>query len=173
MPPVTRMSLVRAALALAAVALGAPAVANAASTFIIRGGGDGHGIGMSQYGAEGYAQHGKSYRFILAHYYRGTGLGRTDPKQVVRVLLATGSAAFAGATEAAGKKLDPSLTYTVSGLPNGELGVFNGAGKRVARGAAPLTATGPGPLSVVGLGAYRGSLEFRSDGSGGVETVEA
>jgi stage II sporulation protein D len=173
MPTFTRMRLVRAAVALAAVALGAPAVANAASTFFIRGGGDGHGIGMSQYGAEGYAQHGKSYKFILAHYYRGTALGHTDPGQVVRVLLATGSAGFSGATRAAGKRLDPSLTYTVSGLPNGELGVFNGAGKRVARAAAPLIATGPGPLSVAGLGAYRGSLEFRPDGSGGVETVEA
>ena len=78
-----------------------------------------------------------------------------------------------GRREAAGKKLDPSATYTVAPLANGLLGVFDGAGKRVARGAAPLTATGPGPLSVAGLGAYRGSLEFRPDGSGGIETVEA
>ena len=167
------MRLVRAALALAAVALGSPAVANAASTFFIRGGGDGHGIGMSQYGAEGYAQHGRSYKFILAHYYQGTSLGHTDPRQVVRVLLGTGSAAFAGATAAAGQQLDPSATYTVRPLANGSLGVFDGAGKRVAGGAAPLIATGPGPLSVAGLGAYRGSLEFRPDGSGGIETVEA
>src|ERR1700722_1801582 len=141
MPTSTRMRLVRAALALAAVALGAPAVANADSTFFIRGGGDGHGIGMSQYGAEGYAEHGKSYKFILAHYYQGTGLGHTDPRQVVRVLLATGSAGFSGATRAAGKQLDPSATYTVSLLANGLLGVFDSTGKRVARGGAPLIAT--------------------------------
>ncbi len=36
-----------------------------------------------------------------------------------------------------------------------------------------MTATGPGPLSVAGLGAYRGSLEFRPNGSGGVYTVDA
>ena len=173
MPTVTRMRLVRAAMALAAVALGAPAAANAASTLFIRGGGDGHGIGMSQYGAEGYAQHGKSYKFILAHYYQGTVLGKTSPRQIVRVLLQTGSGSFAGATDAAGRKLDPSLTYTVAVLPNGQMGVFNLKRKRVARGNAPLTVTGPGTLTVAGLGAYRGSLEFRPDGSGGVETVEA
>jgi stage II sporulation protein D len=139
----------------------------------IRGGGDGHGIGMSQYGAYGYALHGKGYKFILHHYYRGTALGHTDPRRVVRVLLATGSAAFAGATGAAGKTLNPSATYSVRPLAYGSLGVFDASGKRVARGSAPLTATGPGPLSVAGLGSYRGALEFRPDGSGGVETVEA
>ena len=30
---------------------------------------------MSQYGAYGYAQHGKGYRFILGHYYTGTTIG--------------------------------------------------------------------------------------------------
>jgi stage II sporulation protein D len=148
-------------------------MARAASTFFIRGGGNGHGIGMSQYGAYGYALHGKSYQWILAHYYQGTKLGQTDPGQVVRVLLETGTAAFAGATEAAGKTLDPSDTYSVDLLANGQLGVYNSAGKLVAKGAAPLVASGSGPLSVAGLGSYRGDLEFRSDGSGGVQTVNA
>jgi len=148
-------------------------MARAASTFFIRGGGNGHGIGMSQYGAYGYALHGKSYEWILAHYYQGTKLGQTDPGQVVRVLLQTGTAAFAGAAEAAGKTLDPSETYSVKLLANGQLGVYNGAGKLVAKGAAPLVASGSGPLSVAGLGSYRGDLEFRPDGSGGVQTVNA
>jgi len=38
---------------------------------------------------------------------------------------------------------------------------------------SPLTVTGPVPLQVPGLGAYRGSLQFRPDGRGGVETVDA
>ena len=38
--------------------------------------GDGHGVGMSQDGALGYAQHGYSYQAILAHYYTGTTLGQ-------------------------------------------------------------------------------------------------
>src|SRR6202451_285118 len=151
----------------------APAMARAASTFFIRGGGDGHGIGMSQYGAYGYALHGKSYQSILAHYYQGTKLGQTDPGQVVRVLLQPGTAAFAGATKAAGTALDPSDTYSVKLLANGKLGVDNAAGKLIAKGAAPLVASGSGPLSVAGLGSYRGDLEFRPDGSGGVQTVNA
>jgi stage II sporulation protein D len=159
--------------AFATAALVVPAMARAASTFFIRGGGNGHGIGMSQYGAYGYALRGKSYQWILAHYYQGTKLGRTDPGQVVRVLLQTGTAAFAGATEAAGKALDPSDTYSVKLLADGKLGVYNAAGKLMAKGAAPLVASGSGPLSVTGLGSYRGDLEFRPDGSGGVQTVNA
>jgi stage II sporulation protein D len=58
-------------------------------TFVISGRGWGHGVGMAQWGAYGFAQHGASYEDILAHYYRGTTLG---PAQVskVRVYLAAG-----------------------------------------------------------------------------------
>jgi stage II sporulation protein D len=147
--------------------------ASAASTFYIRGGGNGHGIGMSQYGAYGYALHGKDYRFILAHYYQGTAIGKTDPHHVVRVLLNTGQAAFAGATRAGGKKLNPSLTYLVRPEADGSVVLTKLGGKKVGRFPAPLVATGPGPLSVAGLGQYRGALEFRPDGRGGVQTVNA
>src|ERR1700733_14245249 len=107
------MRTVRALLTAAVLLAGFTAAARADTTFYIRGGGDGHGIGMSQYGAYGYALHGKSYQWILAHYYQGTKLGQTDPDQVVRVLLETGTAAFSGATEAAGKQLNASATYSV------------------------------------------------------------
>ena len=53
---------------------------------VIRGAGFGHGIGLSQYGAYGYALHGRSYQAILAHYYKGTRLS-TAPSRPVRVLL--------------------------------------------------------------------------------------
>ena len=33
--------------------------------------GYGHGVGLSQYGANGYANNGYSYRDILRHYYTG------------------------------------------------------------------------------------------------------
>ena len=71
------------------------AAPSAASTFFIRGAGYGHGVGMSQYGAYGYALHGKSYKWILAHYYQGTKISTTNPNQPVSVLLSTGPAAFA------------------------------------------------------------------------------
>lgn len=46
------------------------------SGFVITGGGFGHGVGMSQYGAYGMARQGQSYQAILAHYYRGSTLSR-------------------------------------------------------------------------------------------------
>jgi SpoIID/LytB domain protein len=41
-------------------------------TFAVAGHGFGHGVGMSQYGANGAARSGLSYRQILAFYYPGT-----------------------------------------------------------------------------------------------------
>jgi stage II sporulation protein D len=54
--------------------------------FVVQGFGWGHGVGMSQYGAQGYALHGWGTRRILAHYYPGTTLVRTRPRPI-RVLL--------------------------------------------------------------------------------------
>jgi SpoIID/LytB domain protein len=65
-------------------------VAAAAGTgplFLFSGHGWGHGVGMAQYGAWGYATHGYSYQQILAHYYPGTTIG-TAQTNIVRVLLA-------------------------------------------------------------------------------------
>lgn len=36
--------------------------------------GYGHGVGLCQYGADGYAREGKDFRFILSHYYPGARL---------------------------------------------------------------------------------------------------
>jgi stage II sporulation protein D len=154
------------------IVLGVAAAANAATTLYARGGGDGHGIGMSQYGAYGYALHGEDYQFILAHYYQGTALGSTNPNRTVRVLLATGRASFAGATAAAGHKLAPQTTYNVAPGPGGKLALSAAGGKPVGTFAAPLTVTGTAPLDVPGLGHYRGSLQFSPAGKG-VQTVDA
>lgn len=70
----------RAAQAEAAGRPGAP-------VFVINGRGWGHGVGMSQWGAHGFARRGLDYRRILAHYYRGATIGRA-PVAKVRVLLA-------------------------------------------------------------------------------------
>ena len=48
------------------------------STFVFTTEGNGHGIGMSQYGANAMAQNGASYTEILQHYYPGAVL--TDLK---------------------------------------------------------------------------------------------
>ena len=45
-------------------------------SFVFRGAGFGHGVGMCQMGAMGMASAGKSHDKILGHYYRGTHLHR-------------------------------------------------------------------------------------------------
>jgi SpoIID/LytB domain protein len=87
--PRTGATCARAALlaAVCTVLLALPAQALGASTLVVEGAGDGHGVGMSQEGAMGYAQHGWSYQAILAHYYTGTSIGRAPANAVVRVLL--------------------------------------------------------------------------------------
>jgi stage II sporulation protein D len=84
----------RLALALVAVAaLVGPAGATpqgpvpvSVTTFVITGRGWGHGVGMPQWGAYGYAQHGVSYEKILAHFYPGTKLAQA-PVAKIKVLL--------------------------------------------------------------------------------------
>jgi len=44
------------------------------ATFVFTGKGFGHGVGMSQWGAQGMALGGSTYQQILAHYYSGTAL---------------------------------------------------------------------------------------------------
>jgi SpoIID/LytB domain protein len=57
------------------------------SQLVIDGAGDGHGVGMSQDGALGYAEHGWSYTAILSHYYTGTAIGQAPTNTVVKVLI--------------------------------------------------------------------------------------
>src|SRR3989442_6482094 len=71
-------------------ALAQPASVGAA-TFLVTGHGWGHGVGLSQYGAYGYAQKGFLYDNIVLHYFFGTELGPATVSRV-RVLLTTGIA---------------------------------------------------------------------------------
>ena len=81
----TALAGAAATLALAPVLLSAGAVLTAdagpaaamPSSLTIVGHGWGHGRGMGQYGALGYAQQGWTYQQILAHYYQGTSTGNT------------------------------------------------------------------------------------------------
>src|SRR3989454_6873784 len=50
-------------------------VPGGAATFVVTGHGWGHGVGLSQYGAYGYAQKGVLYDAIVLHYFPGTELG--------------------------------------------------------------------------------------------------
>jgi SpoIID/LytB domain protein len=63
-------------------ALGAPA-----RTLVVTGAGDGHGVGMSQDGALGFAEHGYSAAAILGHYYTDTAIGQAPAGTVIKVLV--------------------------------------------------------------------------------------
>jgi SpoIID/LytB domain protein len=77
----------------AAVTLTA-APARASTMYLVEGGGWGHGVGLGQWGAEGYALHGWGYQQILAHYYPGTTLSAARTT-TVRVLVADGESQVA------------------------------------------------------------------------------
>src|SRR5437588_7282429 len=105
----------------AAAAIVAPGSARAATVFTLTGHGWGHGIGMSQYGALGYAQHGWTAAQILAHYYTGTTLGQLSKGTKERVLLASGKGSIhvefgssvAASDEAGTSKTLPAGRYRV------------------------------------------------------------
>ncbi|HKB93247.1 MAG TPA: SpoIID/LytB domain-containing protein [Gaiellaceae bacterium] len=63
------------------------AAAGSGPLFVFTGHGWGHGVGMAQWGAWGYATHGWTYQQILQHYYPGTSIGAAQTN-IVRVLLA-------------------------------------------------------------------------------------
>jgi SpoIID/LytB domain protein len=168
----TRLAAILSAAAL--LTLPAAAGAKTTSTFTIRGAGFGHGVGMSQYGALGYAQHGWTAPAILAHYYTGTQLGTTDPSQTVRVLLATPSSArVTGAAQAGARKLDAATTYTVRRAGVGELSLKAGS-RKIGTFTAPLEIAGTGGIvQYAGHGTYRGTLEITPGLASGVNVVNA
>ena len=55
------------------------------STFVLTGGGWGHGVGMSQYGAQAQALAGRSVAQILSSYYTGTALSSVTDSSDIRV----------------------------------------------------------------------------------------
>jgi stage II sporulation protein D len=140
--------------------LAAAAPAQAGVKWVVHGHGFGHGVGVSQYGAYGYAKHGKGYRFILAHYYSGTAIGQLSGPNVVRVLLdiSPRDVGFSGATSACGKSLDPALSYSAH-RDGKRVKLRNAAGVPLADCGRKLRAAGNGRVSIGGLGAYRGALE--------------
>jgi stage II sporulation protein D len=131
----------------------------AASVLVLRGHGWGHGLGLSQWGAYGYAKHGWTYDRILAHYYTGTTLGPATVT-TVRVLLLEGKKAT----------LDSVVAWTVTDSTGRKVALAPGTlvlkpklavpGKPLA---PPLTFTSKQPLVVNGK-PYRGKIRVLSDG---------
>jgi stage II sporulation protein D len=175
---VRRLALTTVLLALASAAV--PAAALGAAGYEVSGGGFGHGVGMSQYGAHGYALAGWGHRRILSHYYRGTNLASAEDERVRVLLLASRAAptTFSNAVRARGERLDPERSYTATASRRSKL-VVREEGGRVGRFRAPLRIKGEGDrvrlggeaMNGVSGGLYRGRLELRPGLSGGVTAV--
>src|SRR6201996_5111843 len=164
------------ALAATLVCAGAPFAADARAqvSWVVHGPGFGPGVGMSAYGAYGYALHGKGYKFILGHYYPGTTLGTISGPNVVHVLLSTstGDVDFSEATSACRTKLEPTRTYEAHRL--GDTVVLRtSAGKPLAKCGAKLRAAGKGVINIAGVGRYRGALATLVNESGELNVVNA
>jgi SpoIID/LytB domain protein len=135
---------------------GATTTSAAPSVIVLSGHGWGHGLGLSQWGAYGYAKHGWTFDRILAHYYQGTTLGEATVS-TVRVLLdsakkvALESQAPWTLTDAAGTKvaLDPGRLVLTA-----KLGIAGHPGLQppyVFAAAQPIMVAGtafPGRLAV-------------------------
>jgi stage II sporulation protein D len=150
--------------------------AQASVRWVVKGHGFGHGVGMSQYGAYGFAKHGADYRSILGHYYKGTAIDQANGARIVRVLIdvSGGDVAFGGAVRACGRALDPSRRYRAHRAGGGV--VLRGTRRRVlASCGRKLRAVGRGRIEIAGAGLYRGALEVvptASDG-GSLNAIDA
>ena len=169
------ISFVLALLAALACACGVGAAnARAAVSWVVQGHGFGHGVGLSAYGAYGYALHGKGYKFILGHYYPGTELGTVEGANVVRVLLETssGDVTFSEATGACGVQLEPTRSYEAHRF-GGSIVLRTSGGKPLKRCGAKLRAAGgAGTININGA-RYRGALEVVPAGASELNVVNA
>ncbi len=155
-------ALARAAASIAALVglLAFSASASASVSWVVRGHGFGHGVGVSQYGAYGYALHGKDYRFILGHYYQGSTISQIEGVKIVRVLLdiSPGDIGFSGATSACGLALDPARSYEAH-RSGARVKLRSSAGAPMADCGKKLRAAGKGKVAITDVGTYRGVLE--------------
>jgi stage II sporulation protein D len=136
------------------------APARSGALFLVKGHGYGHGVGMGQWGAQGYALQGFTYEQILASYYPGTTLDETTVTSI-RVLLTSGRKTLTISSKKPiavedGDGIDHTLPAGKTTLtPKLELAVDGGPKEALA---PPLTFA-PASGSRLALGhAYRGQL---------------
>ena len=122
------------------------ALAWSPATLVFSGHGWGHGVGLSQYGAYGYAKHGYTYDQMIAHYYPGTDM-ELGASRTIRVLLAGGassltisSAAVLSVTDSTGASYElPELSLKLA--PSLKVDLGDGNGKTALSGPLTINAT--------------------------------
>ncbi|HEX6116308.1 MAG TPA: SpoIID/LytB domain-containing protein [Solirubrobacterales bacterium] len=145
------------------MALLLPGVAEGAK-WVVKGRGFGHGVGLSQYGAYGFAKHGTGYKRIVGHYFKGTKVGRSGG--TVRVLVGGGErVSFSGAKRACGKRLAERKSYRFE-RSGGGVALASAGGDKLASCGDSGGARGGSSVSYGGRGAYRGELLAVATGGG-------
>ena len=165
----------------AAGALAAPAPASAALT--LDGRGFGHGVGMSQYGAYGFAEReDRSYDSILRHYYTGTRVTEVEPRRIDVLLKRSSSHKLCDATRASGggERITLSTRRCYRFYPAGQASVRvvdMSSDRRVATLRAPVRVTGGSRTQLRGRaenrvdnGEYRGALGLHR-AAGGLHVI--
>ena len=173
----------RSALLAAIVALVAATPAWAASTLTINGAGFGHGIGMSQYGAAGYAEHGWNHvADPRSTTSRAPQLGHTDSRPGRARAAAVDVAAAVHRRDQRRRRRSSIPAKTYSARARGDAGRpaqrGRAAHRHLRRAAAahqrrrrPVQALGTAGNGVLN-GQYRGWLELRP-GAGGLLAINA
>ena len=123
------------------------------SQFRMFGGGFGHGLGMSQWGAFGLAKKGWGPTKILKHFYSGTRVVRKDGPKHLRVGLVQGADAVRLQAES-GKvelRLGDPRGHVVASIPSGETWRVRAAGNdyRIVDGAGSTVDTVGGPATPI------------------------
>ncbi len=166
-----RLTLAGALAALVLLVAAGPASAFSSEyDFTITGHGWGHGVGMSQWGAYGYAKHGWAYKAILRHYYTGIAFSNVADS-VIRVRLRSG---LSSVKVSCPKDFTVKGTGAASTIPGGQTATttYTGSAYRVVAGtfrkdftAAPTFAPTSGALRILtatdlgDTGAYRGTIK--------------
>ena len=142
--------------------------ADAAGTFVFTGRGEGHGMGMSQWGAWEGAREGNGYQQILSFYYPGTTLAQAtdpdDPDNTLKVRISS-TPWTSNTTNFSAVTLEPTVSPAglyMDGVSKGSIPV----------GTAVTFDNSAGKVRVAVAGDAKGSCDFaelRPSGSGGSE----
>jgi stage II sporulation protein D len=138
--------------------------------FVFDGRGSGHGVGLAQYGARGFArEEHRGHRWILRHYYPGTRLERGPAGDRIRVRLQQGpSAVITGASALRGAdgdavRLRPARRYRLAAEGDRIVITAESSGVVRARRQGVVRISGSTPLTLAGRaengvrdGRYRG-----------------
>ena len=139
--------------------------------FLFKGRGNGHGLGMSQWGARGRAAGGQDYKKILSTYYTGTRIDARDTSGTVRIALTDDPVDLARPwPRLFGPQAFVAGPLTVDGLPQLQVAASSALGFDANSAGQPtafiMAADGSrgAPLLI------SGTLTIRTSGSAGLRT---